>query len=459
MVRLPAAAAKALDRPCLAVASPDDHALEGRKRRPPFDGLQSRWPTTCHGAVAALGRPLKRQNLRSNPRSSLGTRVRAQFVLDRAVDGYTLPAWQISTLPTLYSTLAETSPDDQIESADWFRVRLRHTRSAPSLRVEPLQRLTAADLAAVVISYRDVLRMHQWDINRLNVYPVPDDDTGTNMTLTMESAVSELEQLQRYDLDGVTRAISEGSLIWGPRQLGDHLVANPPGHGRGLSGRTRRGRQHDDRGFRPSHLGRLCSGHAPRRGNDPVCAKATSTTATSTNGPLSKVLLAARAAAGTALRHTPNQLPILKAAGVVDAGGAGFVLLLDSLLHIATAQPLPTPPGTVLGWAVADAGPRKDPARPTHVRLSEPPYEVMCLLEASDQAIIALRTAWADIGTSVTIVGGDGLWNCHIHTLSARAAIQAASRVGRPSQVRVTELTTTESAVCDNNPPPPFAHT
>ena len=63
-----------------------------------------------------------------------------------------------------------------------------------------------------MVAYRDVLRSHQEVINRLNVYPVPDGDTGTNMALTLESVVAELGRAAT-DLEGVTRAISHGSLM------------------------------------------------------------------------------------------------------------------------------------------------------------------------------------------------------------------------------------------------------
>src|SRR5947207_12590703 len=77
--------------------------------------------------------------------------------------------------------------------------------------VQTLERLGADEVRAVMTSYRDLLRSHQDAINRLNVYPVPDGDTGTNMALTLESVVSELESAK--DMPSVCRAISHGSLM------------------------------------------------------------------------------------------------------------------------------------------------------------------------------------------------------------------------------------------------------
>src|SRR5271168_1963382 len=79
--------------------------------------------------------------------------------------------------------------------------------------MQTLERLTASDLAAAVTAYRDALRAHQEAINRLNVYPVPDGDTGTNMALTVESVVNDLAACDGADLATVAQDLSHGSLM------------------------------------------------------------------------------------------------------------------------------------------------------------------------------------------------------------------------------------------------------
>ncbi|MBV9040396.1 MAG: DAK2 domain-containing protein, partial [Acidimicrobiia bacterium] len=76
-----------------------------------------------------------------------------------------------------------------------------------------LETLDAAHLREVVVGYRDALRTHQEKLNRLNVYPVPDGDTGTNMALTIESVLSEVGEGETETLEGVARALSHGSLM------------------------------------------------------------------------------------------------------------------------------------------------------------------------------------------------------------------------------------------------------
>jgi DAK2 domain fusion protein YloV len=137
-------------------------------------------------------------------------------------------------------------------------------------------------------------------------------------------------------------------------------------------------------------------------------------------------------AAGDALARTPDLLPALKQAGVVDAGGRGFLLLLDSFLHIVAGRPMPEP---------VDVGSlNTSPASAPAGDVSELRYEVMFLLEGDDALVPAFRERWANIGDSIVVVGGDGTWNCHIHTDDVGASIEAALDAGRPRAIRVTDL-------------------
>jgi dihydroxyacetone kinase-like predicted kinase len=76
----------------------------------------------------------------------------------------------------------------------------------------------------------------------------------------------------------------------------------------------------------------------------------------------------------------------------------------------------------------------------SHDSVSDLRYEVMYFLEAPDEAVPAFKDVWAGIGDSIVVVGGDGIWNCHIHTDDIGAAIEAAVDCGRPRQIRVTDL-------------------
>ena len=165
--------------------------------------------------------------------------------------------------------------------------------------------------------------------------------------------------------------------------------------------------------------------------------------AANAGGSLADVARAARDAGRIALANTPEQLPVLKQAGVVDAGGAGYLLLLDSVLHVVDGEPLPPPPDVAPPDldAIVHAEHGSSAADDGELDVSEQRYEVMYFLDLADGSIDAFKQQWGRIGDSIVVVGGDGLWNCHVHTNDIGAAIETALELeGRPREIRVTDL-------------------
>ena len=188
--------------------------------------------------------------------------------------------------------------------------------------------LSPSDVRLVLSTYRDVLRSHQDVVNRLNVYPVPDGDTGTNMALTIESVVAGLEGIDEpLTMEGVCHAISHGSLM-GARGNSGVILSQL------LRGMAERFREVEavDPGVLVAALA-----HAddlarkavvrPIEGTILSVARAAATgaqEALDAGGDLATTAESARSAAEVALAYTPEQLPALKQAGVVDSGGTGF---------------------------------------------------------------------------------------------------------------------------------------
>ncbi len=300
--------------------------------------------------------------------------------------------------------------------------------------MQTLERLGAGDLAAVMTTYRDALSAHRERINRLNVFPVPDGDTGTNMALTLQSVVEGLPDDPEADLAAVAAAISHGSLM-GARGNSGVILSQIL---RGLAEAVH-DRPDVDAVTLVAALGRAAAGayravQRPVEGTilSVVRAAAEAVAGAGEQAGLLDVAQRARDAAAEALARTPEQLDALAAAGVVDSGGSGLLLLLDSLLHVLDGRPLPEPD--------APAGPPNPAARTEPAGDASCRYEVMYLLEAPDEAIPAFREVWAGLGDSIVVVGGDGHWNCHIHTDEIGGAIEAALDAGRPSRIRVTDL-------------------
>jgi hypothetical protein len=306
--------------------------------------------------------------------------------------------------------------------------------------------LGADDLRAVMGGYRDALRLHQADINRLNVYPVPDGDTGTNMALTLEAVVSELQEVEAgAGLPEVCKAISHGSLMGARGNSGVILSQLLRGMSERMAVAGEAGVGPDVLADAIGHASELARRAVVRPVEGTILTVASAAAAGAAQGSdLVGVVESARVEAADTLARTPEMLPVLAQAGVVDAGGSGYLLLLDAFLLVLDGRPLPEPSGvdapdlSALNGALA-SGSGHDGVEGEHA-VGDLRYEVMYFLHAPDDSIEAFKEVWAGIGDSIVVVGGDGLWNCHIHTDDIGAAVEAGVDAGRPHRIRVTDL-------------------
>ena len=302
-------------------------------------------------------------------------------------------------------------------------------------------RFGAGELRASMAAFRDALRSQQERINRLNVYPVPDGDTGTNMAMTLEAVVSELDALpEEAAMAEVCRAIAHGSLM-GARGNSGVILSQLL---RGVADRLRPSEEVSTESIAEalvtaSDLARQAVVR-PVEGTILPVARAAGEGAAlgvKTGGSLAEVLESAKREGEAALARTPELLEVLARSGVVDAGGAGYVLLLDAFLHVVDGRPLPEAEELGPDVPAPSLEATQEAGKPADIG---PRYEVMYFLEAPDDTIVAFKDVWAGLGDSIVVVGGEGLWNCHIHTDDIGAALEAALDAGRPRKIRVTDL-------------------
>ena len=344
--------------------------------------------------------------------------------------------------------------------------------------------LDSGALAEVMRRYQSALNQHRVTIDRLNVYPVPDGDTGTNMALTLAAVTEELLRSGAGRGD-ICRAISHGALMGARGNSGvivsqllrglaatlaprdDAPDSDPPIDAALLAeGLLAASTAADSAVMRPVEGTILsvarASAQAAQRALESLTPDERGTGATA----LAAVLESARLAGQAALEATPQQLPVLADAGVVDAGAAGYLLLLDALLSVVDGRPLPDevdlPAEVAAVIAHGNAGTNlpSDPVDPVAEQRAElhshldpgdggghdvhdpsgTRYEVMFLLAAPDENIDQFKVAWDALGDSIVMVGGDGLWNCHIHTDDIGPVIEAGIDVGRPHRIQITDL-------------------
>ena len=297
--------------------------------------------------------------------------------------------------------------------------------------------------------FRDLLASHKAEIDRLNVFPVPDGDTGTNMTLTLNSVVSHLMEVNNQSLTEVTRALAMGSLLGARGNSGVILSQLLKGISEAFAGLEgpltpeviaqglmRGSRLADSAVLRPKEGTILTVARAGAESAARYLAQ-------SGNFELGEMLTQVLREVRGALVETTNQLEQLKKADVVDSGGAGLIYLFEALLRTYTGEPMS---GTLSSYPWLDrakelGGPSVLEANDAEAAEEEElRYEVMYLLEAEEPAVSAMKEVWAGIGDSIVVVGFDGTFNCHIHTNDIGAAIEAGIGSGKVRDIRVTDL-------------------
>jgi DAK2 domain fusion protein YloV len=313
------------------------------------------------------------------------------------------------------------------------------------------RRLDATALRDWAHTSVDGLIAHTDEINQLNVFPVADADTGTNMLFTMRSACASTDGVPvTADILTVASALAEGALH-GARGNSGVILSQIL---RGLAdvvaeaALERRGALGDVDGqvlaAALRHAGALVVTSVGETVPGTIvsvlsAAAGAAEHAASSGRNLADVVAATCDAAAIALDETPRQLAVLAAAGVVDAGGRGLLVLLDAMATTLTGQ-------VPHRREYQRANPHTAAAATT---VAPPQFEVMYLLSGCDHAgIERLRERLETLGESVTIAAsGEGdHYSVHVHADDAGAAVEAALTIGAPSRIQVTALTGTAGA-------------
>ncbi|WP_447042209.1 DAK2 domain-containing protein [Streptomyces sp. DSM 118878] len=300
------------------------------------------------------------------------------------------------------------------------------------------------------------------EIDSINVYPVADGDTGTNLYLTMESACLAVDaaftghEPSAPSLAETVRAMAHGALIGARGNSGTILSQLLRGMAQVLGGPDGQGApdadQADGRALELALRQAAESAYEavahPIEGTVlTVATAAAKAAAAEGTGDCEAVARASYEGARTALDLTPGQLAVLGRAGVVDAGGRGLVAVLGALVAALSGETVPFRGAEGSHARVVAGGSDRVPAAEQAVECDDlpaeeggPAFEVIYLLEADDTAVARLRTRLDRLGDSLVVVGGDGLWNVHVHVDDAGAAVEAGVEAGRPHRIRITHF-------------------
>ena len=299
------------------------------------------------------------------------------------------------------------------------------------------------------------------EVNRLNVFPVPDGDTGTNMLLTLQSAVEDVKQSNAAEVSKIAKLASHGSLMGARGNSGVILSQIFRGFARAVEGKS---------SLSPAELAAAfeeAANAAYRAVNNPTegtiltvareAGRAAATAASSPDANVPSVIAAAAAGARAAVLKTPSQLQILRDAGVVDAGGFGLQLILEGMLKsVEDSEPSLA--------ALAATNRSLSPASQVSMALPEGGwgYCTEFLIEGTQLDVDVIREEIEAMGNSVLVVGEPELVKVHVHTDDPTSVINLAGRHGKLMKLNVGDMSTqhrrileTEGGETGTRPPRP----
>ena len=276
-------------------------------------------------------------------------------------------------------------------------------------------------------------------VNALNVFPVPDGDTGTNMLLTIRAVQQELAKDTRESLGGAARLMARGALLGARGNSGVILSQFLRGLSRPLEDHGEAGPELTTLAFQEGAAAAYKAVSEPVEGTLLTVARRTAEAMSDSiqGGEPDLVELFETALAGCrkAVLQTPDQLPVLKEAGVVDAGGQGFAIMLEAALrylqgedagavHIETVQPLAQVTESFLEAAESELY----------------GYCTQLLISGTALDPDALRAQVDALASSTVVIGDDTMVKIHVHTFDPGAILSLGTAVGTLSSVTVENI-------------------
>jgi len=315
-------------------------------------------------------------------------------------------------------------------------------QSSEVTEIEPGSLGNGMDFKAMLLSSAEWLEKHFEAINALNVFPVPDGDTGTNMSRTMEAAVAEIANLNDTSVEVVSKKLSHGALMGARGNSGVILSQIIRGLADGFVGMEKFSAQDMAHALTKAKEMAYKAVMKPVEGTILTvvreAAEAAENAAKQKN-ELLHVLTAAVNAAKESVARTPQLLAALREAGVVDAGGHGFFIILEGALKHLRGESLDV---TELS-EVEKAKPKfkVNLETKTEHRLDEFGYCTNFMLYAEKPLNFEeVRDKLAQMGSSAVIVGDNSLLKVHLHTEDPGKVLSYVTGLGALGQIKLDNM-------------------
>jgi uncharacterized protein len=285
------------------------------------------------------------------------------------------------------------------------------------------------------------------EANRLNVFPVPDGDTGTNMLLTLQSAVEDIKDSNAAEVSKIAKLASHGSLMGARGNSGVILSQIFRGFARAVEGKSSLTPRELAAAFEEAANAAYRAVNKPTEGTILTVAReagrAATAAAASPDATVPSVIAAAAAGARDAVLKTPSQLQILREAGVVDAGGFGLQVILEGMLK------------TVEESAFLTSTQTATKSQPSQVAFELPEggwgYCTEFLIEGSGLDLDVIRNQIEALGNSVLVVGEPELVKVHVHTDDPSRVITLAGGYGKLLKLNVGDMSTQHKRIIEGD--------
>jgi len=286
-------------------------------------------------------------------------------------------------------------------------------------------------------------------VNQLNVFPVPDGDTGTNMFLTLKSALNAARQEKVMSAENIAEAVAKGALLGAKGNSGVILSQFFRGFANGLKGKYDFRVQDLALAFKLAKIAAYQAVAEPLEGTLLTVirrvAKAAAQVAKQ-GFSMSKALAILSETAKRAVADTPRYLSVLREAEVVDAGGQGLLVILEGLHRAASSN-----------THIVDITPKINPrAIPSNTAILHDDYgyctNFMLIGQSID--IMSLKTQLTSLGRSLVVVGDEQQCRIHIHTLDPGAILSSALAFGSLTQIQIDNMDEQAKAKDSNRPVP-----
>ena len=292
-------------------------------------------------------------------------------------------------------------------------------------------------------------------VNELNVFPVPDGDTGTNMLLTLESAIEEMGPDENSDLSQVAATVAHGALMGARGNSGVILSQVLRGFSQGVGENASVDCKELAHAFAEATAVAYRGVTKPTEGTILTVARKVSEAALAKaeeTEDIAELIQSVVSAAQRAVDDTPSQLAVLREAGVVDAGGYGLMVILEGFLKTVKGQEIPT-----TSKAARVPAPERQPAKVGAHALETPEegwgFCAEFLIEAPSKPFDDVRRELTPMGNSAVIVGDDSLIRVHIHTLDPGGLIVHATAYGTLQKLKVEDMTRQHHEILAHDPP------